>query len=37
LDVSKLHAVGWKHKIDLRNGIKEVYNEVKNMDFELLG
>jgi GDP-L-fucose synthase len=37
LDVSKLHAVGWKHKIDLRNGIKEVYNEVKSMDFELLG
>jgi GDP-L-fucose synthase len=37
LDVSKLHAVGWKHKIDLRNGIKEVYDEVKNMDFELLG
>jgi GDP-L-fucose synthase len=37
LDVSKLHAVGWKHKIELRNGIKEVYNEVKNMDFELLG
>jgi GDP-L-fucose synthase len=37
LDVSKLHAVGWKHKIDLRNGIKEVYDEVKSMDFELLG
>ena len=37
LDVSKLHAVGWKHKIDLRNGIKKVYDEVKNMDFELLG
>tara|TARA_B110000503_G_scaffold143562_2_gene245870 strand:+ start:2101 stop:3039 length:939 start_codon:yes stop_codon:yes gene_type:complete len=35
MDVSKLHSVGWKHKIELKEGIKFVYNEVKNMNFEL--
>jgi GDP-L-fucose synthase len=25
-DPSKLHVLGWKHKIDLENGIKKVYN-----------
>ncbi|MFT6165479.1 MAG: GDP-L-fucose synthase [Vicingaceae bacterium] len=35
MDVSKLHSVGWKHKIELKEGIKSVYNEVKNMNFEL--
>ena len=25
LDVTKLHNLGWKHKIELKNGIKEVY------------
>jgi GDP-L-fucose synthase len=29
MDVSKLHGLGWKHKIDLENGIKSVYKEVK--------
>ncbi|HEX8549092.1 MAG TPA: GDP-L-fucose synthase [Cytophagaceae bacterium] len=29
MDVSKLHSLGWKHKIDLREGIASVYNEVK--------
>jgi GDP-L-fucose synthase len=29
MDVSKLHGLGWKHKIELENGIKSVYKEVK--------
>jgi len=29
MDVSKLHSFGWKHKIDLEEGIRGVYNEVK--------
>lgn len=28
MDVSKLHGLGWKHKIDLREGIQKVYQEV---------
>ncbi len=27
LDVSKLHALGWKHKIDLKKGLEMVYQE----------
>jgi GDP-L-fucose synthase len=27
LDVSKLHSMGWKAKIDLKSGIKQVYKE----------
>lgn len=30
MDVGKLHSFGWKHKINLEEGIKEVYKEVKN-------
>jgi GDP-L-fucose synthase len=30
LDVSKLHKLGWKHKIELYDGIKAVYTEVKD-------
>ena len=30
MDVSKLHALGWKHKIELDKGIKNVYDEVKD-------
>lgn len=33
LDVSKLHALGWKHKISLDEGIKMVYKEVEQMEF----
>jgi len=29
LDVSKIHKMGWKHQIDLKDGIKAVYKEVK--------
>ncbi len=28
MDVSRLHALGWKHKIELKEGITSVYNEV---------
>jgi GDP-L-fucose synthase len=31
MDVSKLHALGWKHKIDLEEGIKMVVEEVKEL------
>lgn len=30
MDVTKLHNMGWKHKINLEEGIKMVYEEVKN-------
>ena len=30
MDVSKLHSFGWKHKINLEEGIRSVYNEVNN-------
>ena len=33
MNVDKIHALGWKHKIDLEDGIKKVYEEVKNMEF----
>lgn len=29
MDVSKLHSLGWKHTIDLKEGIKMVYDEYK--------
>ncbi|MBL4708108.1 MAG: GDP-L-fucose synthase [Flavobacteriales bacterium] len=35
MDVSKLHGIGWQHNIDLKEGIQKVYEEVKNMNFEL--
>lgn len=35
LDVSKIHKLGWKHKIKLKDGIKKVYEEVKTKDFLL--
>lgn len=36
MDVSKLHSIGWKHQIELKEGIQKVYGEVKNMNFELV-
>jgi len=30
LDVNKIHSMGWKHKIGLEEGIRTVYEEVKN-------
>ncbi|MCY1310152.1 GDP-L-fucose synthase [compost metagenome] len=29
MDVSKLHDLGWKHSIDLKEGIAKVYAEYK--------
>ena len=29
MDVSKIHSLGWKHKISLETGIQTVYEEVK--------
>lgn len=35
LDVSKIHGIGWKHQIELREGIQKVIKELeeKNFDF----
>jgi len=30
MDVSKLHRLGWKHKIELVDGVRSVYDSVKN-------
>jgi GDP-L-fucose synthase len=30
MDVSRLHNLGWKHKIELRDGIQAVYDDVKS-------
>lgn len=34
MDVSKLHAMGWKAKISLEEGISKVYQEIKNNDWK---
>jgi GDP-L-fucose synthase len=31
MDVTKLHSLGWKHKINLEEGIRAVYEEVKSI------
>lgn len=33
MDVSRLHGIGWKHKVDLEEGIKSVYNELAEVGF----
>jgi GDP-L-fucose synthase len=33
MDVTKLHNLGWKHKISLEEGIKMVYKDVEQMSF----
>jgi GDP-L-fucose synthase len=35
LDVTKIHGIGWKHKINLREGIQKVIDDLasKNFDF----
>ena len=30
MDVSKLHKMGWKHTISLEDGVKSVYEDIKN-------
>ena len=32
MDVSYLHSLGWKHKIELPEGIKQVYDDFKNKE-----
>jgi GDP-L-fucose synthase len=34
MDVNKLHAMGWKAKITLEEGISKVYQEIKNNDWK---
>jgi GDP-L-fucose synthase len=34
LDVSKLHSFGWKHRINLEEGIRTVYEELKKNYFK---
>lgn len=34
MDISKLNALGWKAKVSLEEGIKKVYNEMKDHDWE---
>ncbi|WP_407525616.1 GDP-L-fucose synthase [Lacibacter sp. MH-610] len=33
LDCSRIHALGWKARIDLKNGIEKVYQEIKSLPF----
>lgn len=33
MDVSKIHQLGWQHKIDLEAGIRQTYDEIKTMQF----
>lgn len=33
MDVSALHTLGWKHKIELEQGIRMVYEELKDQDW----
>lgn len=33
LDVSRLHSMGWKHSIELQNGVRSVYEDVKNKNW----
>jgi GDP-L-fucose synthase len=35
MDVSKLHSFGWKHSIELRQGLEMVYNEFKQSLYQL--
>lgn len=36
LDVSKIHSLGWRHKIDLRAGIESTYEWFLEQDFDSL-
>jgi GDP-L-fucose synthase len=33
MDVSKLNGLGWKAKITLENGIRKVFEEIKDNDW----
>ena len=30
-DVTKLHGLGWKHKVEMKNGIEKMYNWYKEL------
>ena len=34
MDVSKLHALGWQHRIQLSNGIAQVYADLTGVDWQ---
>jgi GDP-L-fucose synthase len=36
MDVSRIHRFGWKHRIDLRNGIAAVYEEFQQYELSQL-
>jgi GDP-L-fucose synthase len=36
MDVSRLHNLGWKHSIELRDGITSVYEEYRNLQPEMV-
>ena len=36
MDVSRIHRFGWKHRIDLRNGIAAVYQELQQYELSQL-
>ena len=31
-DVSKLHGLGWRHTMELREGVQQMYNWYKGVD-----
>jgi GDP-L-fucose synthase len=37
MDVTKLHALGWKAKINLEEGVNMVYEEIKNKNWSFKG
>ncbi|MFM7727407.1 MAG: GDP-L-fucose synthase, partial [Flavobacteriales bacterium] len=36
MDVSRIHASGWKHRIELRDGIASVYAEFQSKEIDEL-
>ena len=35
LDVNKINSLGWKHKVDLKNGIEKTLEWVKSNDYQM--
>lgn len=35
MDVSRIHQLGWKHRIELAEGIRSVYDQVKQMEWAM--
>ncbi|MFM7104567.1 MAG: GDP-L-fucose synthase, partial [Flavobacteriales bacterium] len=36
LDVSRIHALGWKHRVELKHGISSVYQEFLSLTGETM-